>query len=1119
LESWERVSGIAIGRDLLLHVLTVAAASLLLIGLVAPPAFAVESVESERSLDPLRSLVGGCTKPENLDPVEDPGCATTPPPSAHPPALFATPTSVATDFYGNMYVANFGKSLAGTEGRIDIFDPDGVFITEVKPPSSPLAVQVDSKGNLYVVVTISGTVDFLRYAPTTYDGNAGTIVYGSPVNFGHSAAEVVGLALNRVNDHLFFNLGAGGVREYSSAEEGNEVVRTVELGVWPYGSGVAVDAAHDRLYASDEGNKIRIFKLAAPSELVGTIEGSDIPEGEFLRYLSVTVDEGTGHFFVLDGDANRIYEFAGDGSYVSTLEHGFQVFAGTQINVDNGAFSPNGGLSTKGRYLYVPSHKSGTGHSFAFYEPTVCVPKVESASASNPTESEVELQGSVNPCGAETTYSFEYTTLQHFEEEGFTGAASAGSGQLPALNQFEDVSVDLNGLLSGTSYRFRLVATNVEGSAEAEGSFGTYPSPPLEPVSCSNGLFRVGVSDLLPDCRAYELVTPPDTNGRAPVGTGHLGSFTNRQVSPAGDKLPFRVEGGSLPGFEATGSYLGDPYLATRGSAGWTTALIGPTGSEATDVEPGGTSPDQGYAFWTATGEGPLVIDGKFTTYERYPDGHVELLGEGSLATDPQVNALLLSENGTHALFSTGSISKSIQLEPDAAPSGTNAIYDRGLDGNLRVISLAPGSVPFKAGEEANYQGASIDGKGVAFEVGQTLYLRYDNSESYEIGEDVTFAGVAEGGNRIFFLEEGKLLRFDALTGEVTPFSTSEVTPVIVSPDGTAAYFISTKNLTGSAPNPQGAKAKPGQRNLYLSKEGTISFVGTVTERDVVGVSGGGGTQQVDGLGLLTESVGPFPAIPGRLADVPARTTTDGSDLLFQSRAPLTGFDPNEHPQVFRYDSANEELDCLSCNPTTTVASGDATFQSLQRASLGLFYPTAWLENLRADGRRAFFQSTEALVPGDTDGLQDVYEWEDQGVGSCTAPGGCLYLISSGHSVRDDYLWAVSRSGDDVFVLTSDLLLPADADETVSIYDARVDGGFPGSPPPPDCQGEGCRPRLSPPPVLPAAATPANGSGENFKPRRTCRKGQRKVKRGGKVRCVKKHRRHQASAKRKGAHR
>jgi hypothetical protein len=175
--------------------------------------------------------------------------------------------------------------------------------------------------------------------------------------------------------------------------------------------------------------------------------------------------------------------------------------------------------------------------------------------------------------------------------------------------------------------------------------------------------------------------------------------------------------------------------------------------------------------------------------------------------------------------------------------------------------------------------------------------------------------------------------------------------------------------------------------------------------------------------------------------------------------------------------------------------------------------------NLRADGRRAFFQSSEKLVADDTDGLQDVYEWEAQGVGSCKRPQGCIYLISSGHSGRVNYLYAVSNSGDDAYFRSSDLLVPADTESTPSIYDARVGGGFPEEHE--TCRiDQDCGGTVTPGPALGAPASEALGPPDNFTPSRKCPKGKHKVTKSGKTRCVKKHhhnRKHQTGSKRKGA--
>jgi hypothetical protein len=1123
--------GFRLGQALALSALVAAAA---LIAFVSPTS--ALGAEGTRVLDPLLSLVGGCSEEvEALDPVEDPGCPSTPPAGPHPAEKFAVPTAVATDFSGDMFVGSFGKSKSGSEGRIDVFSPQGAFITEIGPKGegeippghAPNALAIDSSGVLYAILKEpAGETTLARYTPTLYHPELGEIKYANspvPVEIENgSQAVFAGIAINPADDHLFANFAYEGLREYSSAEEGNMQVRRTSLG-FGVGVGMAVDAAHARLYASQEsnqGNQIDIFDLnkvigTPPNdeyELVGTIKGSAVPAGSFSAsgYLSIAVDEGTGHVFVLDGDVNRLYEFDESGSYLATLERGFQAAPGAEIGLDNGPFSPNGSLSDRGRYLFVPSGRTGTGHSFAFEESQVRPPQVKSIAAANIAEGEAELQAEINPGNLLTSYTFEYTTQQSFEETGnsFAGAATAGSGLLVAGNLDAEVSAVAAGLQPGTQYRFRLVASNERGSDEAESSFSTYPSEPAEPVLCPNRPLRTGFSSTLPDCRAYELATPPDTNARTPVGTGRTGQyFTNRQVSPAGDKVPFRLEGGTLPEGGGTGSSLGDPYVSNRGAGGWTTSYIGPTGAETPAVTPGSTSPDQGYSFWATGPKGSASIEGRKTSYVRYPDGHSEFLGKGSLGTiNPEATGTLISEGGSHIVFATGSAGSAVQLEPQAAPDGTQAIYDRTADGVTHVVSLLPGDVPLKANENAIYQGASLDGQGVAFRVGPTLYLRYEDSATFEIAEGVGFASVAEGGNRIFYVEGGRLWRFDALTGERTPFSTGTVTPVNVSADGSSAYFVSTAVLTTQR-NPNNAKAKSGQPNLYFSREGAISFVGTLTARDVVGEPGP--TETIDGLGLWVSAM--EPPTPGRLGLDPSRSTPDGNALLFESRAPLAGYQPEGHAEIYRYDLAAEELQCISCNPTGLAAQGSASLFSERRGGLSLFYSQAWLANLRPDGRRAFFQSTEALVPGDTDGLQDVYEWEAEGVGSCSRPGGCVYLISSGHSSRDEYLWAVSESGDDVFFLSSNVLLPSDADETPSIYDARVGGGFP-EPAEAECQGEGCRPQLTAPPALPPARTPVQGRGDNF--HRRCPKGTKKVRRHAKVRCVrKKHRRRQAGAK------
>jgi hypothetical protein len=1092
------------------------------------------------TFDPKLSLTGNCAV-SPLDEIPDPGPCPGTPGVDHPAVPFNNPRAVATDAYGNIYVASPGPDTNLTSGRIDIFDSTGNFITEVADPSGPTALAVDSEGNLYVGNSSDESDEALvRYSPTTYEPAAGNIEYDDPpVVLAEHEAFGDGLAIDRLNDHLFRKKSSF-VIEYNSKTEGNEVVDET-LGVGELNGenvGLAVDAARGRVYATSRelgsGEAvIKAFKIDAPHELLFTVNESEVPGEHFVSsYFSLAVDEGTGHLFLYDGIAKKVYEFDESGAYVSTIEYGFQYTYLSQIAVDNGEQSPNGALNSRGRYLFVPSHPGAPGHSFAFGPPNEGPPRVESVSAGNIGEAEAELRASIDPFGLVTHYIFQYLTQEQFEAAGgtFTGAQVV-EGDIPAENVVVDVAGAIDGLTPGTAYRFRVVVTNSEGSDEADGAFGTYPVS-VPSSNCSNQALRTGFSALLPDCRAYELVTPPETSARSPRGVAYLGVFfPTREVSPDGSALSFQIEGGIIPGSNGSGSLAGDPYLSTRGASGWSTAMAGPASTESPVLKPGSTSPDQGYSFWTTSGgSGSAAINGEETFYVRYPDGHSALIGRGSLANDPQALGNLISENGGHIIFSVEDSSKrpAVQLEPEAPPQveeevegkvvieGTSAIYDRTSDEITHVVSLLPGEETPKTGEDAKYIGASLDGRGVVFKIGGRLYLRYDNQETFAIGQNVTYAGVAEGGNRIFYLEDGDIYRFDALTGNVMRFTeTGNATAVNVSGDGSAAYFVSPTALPGLE-NPNGAEPLIGKENLYRSKEGTISFVGTVTKRDVEGEEAN--PNRYGGLGLWT-----YAQSDAKLGADPSRTTADGAVLIFESRAALDGYDPEGQVEVYRYDLTTNKLDCLSCLATGIAPSGGASLQSLSQGlrlpePLG---PYAYVNNLTRDGNRAFFQSTEALVPGDSDGLQDVYEWEDQGVGSCSLAGGCVYLISSGHSAGKDYLYAVSDSGDDVFFRTSDILLPSDAEETPSIYDARVKGGFP-EPVSGECEGEGCRPGLTPAPAMPGLSSKAGGpSGNPTHRHRGCPKSKRRVRHNGKVRCVKKHHKHrhhrEAGTKQKGA--
>ncbi len=165
--------------------------------------------------------------------------------------------------------------------------------------------------------------------------------------------------------------------------------------------------------------------------------------------------------------------------------------------------------------------------------------------------------------------------------------------------------------------------------------------------------------------------------------------------------------------------------------------------------------------------------------------------------------------------------------------------------------------------------------------------------------------------------------------------------------------------------------------------------------------------------------------------------------------------------------------------------------------------------NLSADGRRVIFDSADRLVAADENEVNDVYEWEAKGEGTCASEaqaGGCLYLLSGGAAgAEPSYFADADAEGRNAFIFTSRRLVAQDKDELVDLYDARVEGGIAAQEavPPTPCRGEECS---EPPAGAPAGATPRSpgAAGANVVPRSPCKRGF--VRKHG--RCVHRHKKH-----------
>jgi hypothetical protein len=932
-----------------------------------------------------------------------------------------------------------------------------------------------------------------------------TVVTGN----GHELSRN-GLGVNRADGHLFVDFGSY-VAEYGPATEGNPLLtKSIGAGFLIGSKHITIDAANNRLYASDAPNNstVQVYELTAPHNLLLNVTGSSTPANKFFSTsgnISIATEESTGNFFVDDLEGKGIiYEYSKDGTLISSIKpRGFKYVFPSQIESDNGPNSPNEGT------LYVPSGE-GAGNTYAFVPKIVGAPTIESVTVKNVAATEAELTASVIPNTPGPEYVVEAVSQQQFEAEGgFAGATVAARGLLPASKESVPLSAPLSGLAPGTSYRVRLTVENEAGRDSAEVGFATVEEPGA--TNCPNEAARVGRSADLPDCRAYELVTPANTGGRSPLGVGNnfAGPILGTQsVTEDGSSVAFLVIGGVLPGLEGAGNFNGDEYLAVRGDAGWTTQSIAMNGAQSAAPLPGALSPDHLFEAVEADPPGSLALEQHSTTYLRYPDGRFYPLGRGSLGTQLEARMLLLANGGSHVVFASPQSSVARQLEPNAPPNGTIAIYDRPVSEEVtHVVSLLPGDVTPGAGQDARFLGASADGSAVAFRLvsgGTTfsdIYVRLNNVVTVDAAPSTsTFEGLSANGRYLFYLDEGNLSRFDTAREETVPITSgSNATVVNVAPDGSAVFFLSSLDLTPGASNPVGREAseEAGFENLYVWRDGALNYVATVTERDVKGESAGVNSDPGYGLGLWN-----LEQDNGKFAKDPSRATADGGTFVFESRADITGFDSAGNSEIYRYGDDGSSLICISCAPSNEVPTGSAHLQTVLGGALEVpIGEWAQMQNMAPGGNRVFFQSEEPLVQSDTNGLQDVYEWESQGTGSCVRTGGCISLISSGHSSAPAYFFGASRSGDDAFIITSDLLVGADTDPTLSVYDARSFGGSAPSAPT-NCLAEGCRGQSTEPPAQLAPASTATGPSGNVKPASKCRKGTRRKKQHGKSRCV-----------------
>jgi hypothetical protein len=958
-------------------------------------------------------------------------------------------------------------------------------------------VAVDGEGSVYAA-TYSGGVH--KYSALQFGAleAEGTLIdeHGST------------LAADPTTNHVLVDESAR-VAEFNATGEPEALIGENEL----EGSlGAAINATSKDAYIENAPGRVEIFgpPVAEPdvsteastnvTATSATLNGTVNPEGQ----------EVTACFF----------EYGEEDSYGKTAPCAETVGSGTSPVPVHGDIT---GLDQLTTYHYRLVTKDAIGQTVAGADRTLTTagPGVSNATLDETGTTYAVLSASVDPNNAPTTYHVDYGETPSY------GASTAESPSIGSDATQHTVTTTITGLKPGTTYHFQFVATNTDSTATSTDTEAHTYVVEEKQTDCPNESLRYGYGADLPDCRAYEQATPVDKDG-----TNAQLLYDAVQASADGGAVTFFSEAG-VPGGTGAGqlpvflSSRGANGWATQGLlppghvGQYTSNVIGwtPTSTEAfsqeTQLQPFGTVLE---ARNTADGSVRTIVASAEAPVYRY----VGASSDGELVYFEVPRAKLTPDAvaGEHNVYvwdrTTGALSL-VGVLPDAAcgsPPCTPAGGSVAGPYNWWDGEGAGGGSADKFFLEAE-NAISSDGQKAYFTAGETdqLYVRENPASAGAVTAQVSASQKTNGtgpggtdpngprpaafmmatpdGSKAFFTspeeltndantgnsDEGDdLYRYEPASGALTDLTPdaadpngAEVKGVLgVSEDGSYVYFVANGALDGVGPgthgNCIGTDAWQGGCSLYLWHDGEVRFVASLNPSGITATHG------------LSDAADWLPrgevVAGGAEAVNTARVSSDGHVLLFRSQNRLTAYDNQGVPEFYRYDEQTGQLGCVSCNPSGALQTdaGQPELQT-QTSYVGVGGLAALqTRNLSASGDQFFFETSESLLPRDTNGVTDVYEWEATGAGSCESSadeGGCMYLLSTGKSPDGSHFGDASASGDEAFIFTDQSLVGQDEDQLIDVYDVRVDGGLQSENPSAvtPCGGEECK--------LPVGVSPA----------------------------------------------
>jgi hypothetical protein len=192
-------------------------------------------------------------------------------------------------------------------------------------------------------------------------------------------------------------------------------------------------------------------------------------------------------------------------------------------------------------------------------EEQVRAPVLEGVSSQNLTPTSAELRAQIDPGGAQSEYYFQYGTADCATSPSACAQVPVPAGELGAGFGDREVSVEVKGLVPATAYYYRVLASNSAGHTEgvpSPNTFTTLPSP-----------------SVLPDGRAWEMVSPPEKHGAAIESITRY-SGGSIQASQEGGALAWLASGPVVSEPQGNRSFEATQLLSSRGPEGWETQSL-----------------------------------------------------------------------------------------------------------------------------------------------------------------------------------------------------------------------------------------------------------------------------------------------------------------------------------------------------------------------------------------------------------------------------------------------------------------------------------------------------------------------------------------------------------------